>query len=387
MVRDLRTPEGGFASLDADSDGRRGRVLRVDAGRAREVLGPDDGAFAARLFGVTEPGTFEHGASTLQLRPTPRHPAPRVRLRPRADARPGEAPPYPAALSGISPDEWLDRFAAGCWPPARADPAGPRRQGRRRLERPGDRGAGRGRRAARPARLSSPPPRPRPSCCLRHHPAGRLGRVAHRGRRAPRRAPRGLRLRGRGAARAARGHRRSRAGWRPRGSCSTPCSPAFADGPGGFYDTAADAEQLILRPADPTDNATPSGGRRRRGAAQLRGPTGEARYAEAAGAALRVLPPIAARYPRAWRARPLGRRGAAVWLRAEIAIVGPDEDPRTADLLRAALHAAPPGAVLALGSGAPDAAARPRSAAVRRPPVSGGPAAAMSAAVSPAWHR
>ena len=39
---------------------------------------------------------------------------------------------------------------------------------------------------------------------------------------------------------------------------------------------------------------------------------------------------------------------------AEIAIVGPDDDPRTGDLLRAALHRAPPGAVFALG-GAGDA--------------------------------
>ena len=33
----------------------------------------------------------------------------------------------------------------------------------------------------------------------------------------------------------------------------------FADGVGGFYDTADDAEALLRRPQDPTDNATPSG--------------------------------------------------------------------------------------------------------------------------------
>jgi uncharacterized protein YyaL (SSP411 family) len=38
---------------------------------------------------------------------------------------------------------------------------------------------------------------------------------------------------------------------------------------------------------------------------------------------------------------------------AEIAIVGPGDDPRTADLQRAALHAAPPGAVMATGPGSP----------------------------------
>src|SRR5690606_19664603 len=33
----------------------------------------------------------------------------------------------------------------------------------------------------------------------------------------------------------------------------------FARDDGGFHDTADDAEQLVARPADPTDNATPSG--------------------------------------------------------------------------------------------------------------------------------
>ena len=125
----------------------------------------------------------------------------------------------------------------------------------------------------------------------------------------------------------------------------------FGDGNGGFYDTAADGERLIFRPADPTDNATPSGAFAAADALLSYGAlTGEARYAEAAAAALRVLPPIAARYPRAGG---LGLSVAEALLSgpAEIAIVGPDEDPRTADLLRAALHAAPPGAVFALGSG------------------------------------
>ena len=33
----------------------------------------------------------------------------------------------------------------------------------------------------------------------------------------------------------------------------------FGDGNGGLYDTADDAEQLVRRPQDPTDSATPSG--------------------------------------------------------------------------------------------------------------------------------
>jgi uncharacterized protein YyaL (SSP411 family) len=148
----------------------------------------------------------------------------------------------------------------------------------------------------------------------------------------------------------------------------------FGDGNGGFYDTAADGERLIFRPADPTDNATPSGAFAAADALLSYGAlTGEARYAEAAAAALRVLPPIAARYPRAGG---LGLSVAEALLSgpAEIAIVGPDEDPRTGDLLRAALHAAPPGAVFALGTGSGGTGdAVPLLAG--RPLVSGGPAA------------
>ena len=33
----------------------------------------------------------------------------------------------------------------------------------------------------------------------------------------------------------------------------------FADGKGGLFDTSHDAERLVQRPQDPTDNATPSG--------------------------------------------------------------------------------------------------------------------------------
>ncbi|MBN3585671.1 hypothetical protein JYB64_25090, partial [Algoriphagus aestuarii] len=37
----------------------------------RDVLGEEDGAWAAELFGVTEQGTFERGTSVLQLRADP----------------------------------------------------------------------------------------------------------------------------------------------------------------------------------------------------------------------------------------------------------------------------------------------------------------------------
>jgi len=77
LARDLLLPSGGFASsLDADSLDAHGRQhegiyycwtpeLLTDA------LGPEDGAWAAEVFHVTTTGTFEHGLSTLQLRGNP----------------------------------------------------------------------------------------------------------------------------------------------------------------------------------------------------------------------------------------------------------------------------------------------------------------------------
>ncbi|NDZ83696.1 thioredoxin domain-containing protein, partial [Streptomyces sp. SID10853] len=69
----LRTPEGGFASaLDADSEDADGRHVEGayyvwTPDQLRELLGDADGERAARLYGVTDEGTFEEGASVLQL--------------------------------------------------------------------------------------------------------------------------------------------------------------------------------------------------------------------------------------------------------------------------------------------------------------------------------
>ncbi|MEU5000850.1 thioredoxin domain-containing protein [Streptomyces sp. NPDC021622] len=74
MVRELRTNEGGFASaLDADSEdpatGKHveGAYYVWTPEQLREVLGDADAELAAVHFGVTEEGTFEEGASVLQL--------------------------------------------------------------------------------------------------------------------------------------------------------------------------------------------------------------------------------------------------------------------------------------------------------------------------------
>jgi uncharacterized protein YyaL (SSP411 family) len=68
LLRDLRTPEGGFAAaLDADSEGREGAFYAWAPDELAVVLGEEDGRWASELLSVTQHGTFEHGFSTLQM--------------------------------------------------------------------------------------------------------------------------------------------------------------------------------------------------------------------------------------------------------------------------------------------------------------------------------
>ncbi len=55
------------SSLDADAAGSEGSTYVWTPSQLREVLGVDDGDWAAMVFDVTAAGTFEHGASVLQL--------------------------------------------------------------------------------------------------------------------------------------------------------------------------------------------------------------------------------------------------------------------------------------------------------------------------------
>ena len=69
------------SSLDADADGQEGSTYVWTPAQLAEVLGDDDGHWAAEVFGVTESGTFEHGASVLQLRSDPDDPQRLDRIR------------------------------------------------------------------------------------------------------------------------------------------------------------------------------------------------------------------------------------------------------------------------------------------------------------------
>ncbi|HET7728175.1 MAG TPA: thioredoxin domain-containing protein [Candidatus Limnocylindrales bacterium] len=132
----------------------------------------------------------------------------------------------------------------------------------------------------------------------------------------------------------------------------------FADPAGGFFDTAADAEALVVRPKDIQDNATPSGNAMATTVLlRLAALTGDGRYRDAAESALATVGDLLARYP----------TGFAQWLAAldfahapvaEVAIVGTLDEPGTTELAAATVLPYRPSLVLA-GSGAPEASAVP----------------------------
>ncbi len=272
MIGELRTAEGGFAAaLDADSDGAEGAFYVWTPAQLTAELGTADGALAARLFGVTPAGTFEHGASVLQLPADPEDPAAYARVRAALLAararrtRPGRDDKVVAAWNGLAIAALAEAGLA---------------LGRPELHR---RRAGRG----QPAGRGAPGRRPADPDL-----AGR-----RRGQQ-PRRARR-LRQRGRGPDRAVRGDRRGPVGRAWPASCWTPRWTGSPGGSAGFYDTADDSERLIYRPADPADGPSPSGTFAMAGAllsyarADRRGPVpggGRRRAGHPAGAG-RPLPP------------------------------------------------------------------------------------------------
>ena len=67
LVRDLRLPEGGFASAqDADTLGHEGLTYVWAIEEIERILGPDEADPVVRRFGLTEGGNFE-GASILHV--------------------------------------------------------------------------------------------------------------------------------------------------------------------------------------------------------------------------------------------------------------------------------------------------------------------------------
>lgn len=67
LLDDLADGAMFTSSLDADADGREGSTYAWTPAQLNEVLGAEDGRWAATVFAVTRDGTFEHGTSVLQL--------------------------------------------------------------------------------------------------------------------------------------------------------------------------------------------------------------------------------------------------------------------------------------------------------------------------------
>jgi len=122
----------------------------------------------------------------------------------------------------------------------------------------------------------------------------------------------------------------------------------FADPAGGFFDTSDDHEQLVLRPKDTQDNATPSGNAMAATVLlKLAALTGENSYREHAERALSAVAPMLARYP----------TGFGQWLSAatfalaqpkEVALVGNPAQSDMQALLATVFHAYRPFKVVAL---------------------------------------
>jgi uncharacterized protein YyaL (SSP411 family) len=119
---------------------------------------------------------------------------------------------------------------------------------------------------------------------------------------------------------------------------------------GALFDTASDAERLIRRPQDPTDNAAPSGWTAAAGALLgYAAQTGAEPHRTAAEKALGVVKALGPRVPRfiGWG---LAVAEALLDGPREVAVVGPAlDDLGTKALHRTALLGTAPGAVVAVG--------------------------------------
>ena len=339
LLRDLRTPQGGFASaLDADTDGVEGLTYVWTPAELREVLGSDT-EVAAELFEVTDEGTFDDGASTLQLLRDPADRPQWTDLRTRLLAA-RDARPQPARDDKVV-TAWNGLTVAGLaeagvllGEPAYLDAA----VGCAELLVGTHLVDGRLRRTSRDGQVGTA------AAVAEDYGDLAEGLLAlHQATCDPR--------------------------WlRAAGDLLDTALTHFADGDGGFFDTADDAEQLIRRPKDPTDNAAPSGPSAIAHALLTYSAlVGSLRHREAAESALRVVSWLGVQQPRflGWA---LAAAEGLVSGPLQVAIVG---EPNGGPLTRAAWRDRPPGAVVV--SGVPDAAGVPLLEA--RPLVAGRAAA------------
>ncbi|WP_431873712.1 thioredoxin domain-containing protein [Micromonospora marina] len=356
-----RAGEGFASALDADTEGVEGLTYVWTPGQLVEVLGEDDGRFAADLFEVTADGTFEHGTSVLRLARDVDDADPQVR------ARWQDVVGRLLAARDTRPQPARDDKVVAAWNGLAITAIAEFQQVAALLVSPDDEDAnlmdgvlivsdGAMRDAAE-------------HLAAVHLVDGRLRRVS-RDRIVG--EPAGV-LEDYGCVAEAfcAMHQLTGEGrWLTlAGELLDVALARFAGPDGAFYDTADDAERLVTRPADPTDNATPSG--RSAIVAALvayAALTGETRYREAAEKTLTTVAPIVDRHARF--------TGYAATV-GEALLSGPYEiavatgDPVGDPLVAAARRHAPPGAVVV--AGAPDQPGVPLLAG--RPFVDGRPAA------------
>ena len=341
LIRDLRTPEGGFASaLDADTDGVEGLTYVWTPDQLVEVLGPDDGRWAADRFEVTASGTFEHGTSTLQRLHDPDDPALLASVRRRLLAARGQRP-QPAR------DDKVVTAWNGLAIAALAEHG----------VLTGDEGSVAAARGAAELVAGT------------HWVDGRLRRASRDGvvgRHAGVLEDYGDLAEGLLALHQATGEGR----WLElAGELLDVVAEQFVDSD-GWHDTAADAEALVHRPFDPGDGPTPAGVAAAAGAAVgYAALAGSPRHRELGEGALASLVRLVAQAPRAagWAAA-VGEALLASPL--EVAVSGPEGPERDA-LASVARGSTSPGAVVVVGE--PDAPGVPLLA--DRPLVGGRPAA------------
>ena len=316
LLVEMRTGEGGFASsLDADTDGAEGTYYVWTQAQLDEVLGDEDGTWAADLLGVTDTGTFESGASTLQLHTDPEDGERWARVRASLTAA-RSLRTYPvrddkvvAAWNGLAISA-LAEAGILLSEPAFTDAA---------VEA-----------ATLLAEL--------------HTRKGRLIRTSRDGRASDNAGvleDYGCVAEAYLAVLGATGDpvwlRRAR-------SLLDHVIEQFTDPAGGFFDTAADAERLVMRPKDVSDNASPSGTSAAAVALIAFGAvTGEHHYHEAASSGIASVGEVARRVPRfaGWTLAAAEAMNAGP---VEVAVVGPSGER---DILhREALRSSSPGAVV-----------------------------------------
>jgi len=310
------------SSLDADADGREGSTYVWTGAQLTEVLGADDGPWAAEVFAVTESGTFEHGTSVLQFPTDPDDPQRVDRVRPALLAarltrpQPGRDDKVVTSWNGLAITALAEASVAL-----------------------GDPGLARAARDCAEALLDL------------HVVDGRLRRASLGGVVGDSAAiledyamlATGLLVLYQLTADDA---------WLTRATGLLDIALAhFADPqrPGRWFDTADDAEQLMLRPGDPLDGATPSGAssitEALLTAAHLVDGDRAERYLRAAADALGAHSVLLERAP----------RSAGHWLAvAESAVRGPLQiavacDPSRSELLADARRLAPGGAIVVGG--------------------------------------